>query len=159
MAGQREHCLTSCSEPQSIQLVTRCTPVSAPSSWLRPERIFSLVTKLNSQDIEQTKGKSSSSFYMGDPQQGLSKQTLVWWGMNSTVCEASSNNSRLLMGLCLLFFSIVLPPYDKRHNTEKQRKIITISGRKGSIKIKSVHLPNSRVTMTQASRFTNIISR
>lgn len=47
---QREHCF---SDPQPIWLSARYTTVHASSDWQRPKRIFSLVVKPSSQDIEQ----------------------------------------------------------------------------------------------------------
>ena len=52
------------------------------------------VTRLSSKDIEQDRRKTPFSFYTKHPQ-ALFKQALLWWGMNSPVCEASSN-SRLI---------------------------------------------------------------
>lgn len=49
-ARQREHCF---SDPQPIWQSARYTTVHASSDWQRPERIFSLVLKPSSQDIEQ----------------------------------------------------------------------------------------------------------
>ena len=41
------------SEPQSVQLATKCKMVFALSSWQKLERIFSLVTKTSFGDLEQ----------------------------------------------------------------------------------------------------------
>lgn len=62
---QREYCLwLHVLESQSIWLAVKCTPVHAPSGWWRPERIFSLVKKLISQDIEQDERKTSSDLWL-----------------------------------------------------------------------------------------------
>ena len=111
------------SESQSIQLSIRYTAVHEPSRWWRPEgRPF--VLKPSSRDVEQDKGKASSSFYTEDPQQTLSKQMSVWW--EPWTCQSVSRLEQQTYA-CLLHYSF--PPYDKWHKTQRQKKTMTISGR------------------------------
>lgn len=84
VAGQRVshlwhtcHCVT---DSQAIGLATHYTPVLAPSGRQRPERICSLVTKLGSQCMKEDERKTSSGFYVGDPQQSCLNRH--WSGEN-----------------------------------------------------------------------------
>lgn len=88
----KEHAAWDCvSDSQCVQLATRCAAVHVHFRWWRSER-RSLVLKPSSEDTEQNKGNISSSFYIEDPQQTLSKQMPVdenhelsslWAGLNS----------------------------------------------------------------------------
>lgn len=124
-------CLWLCvSEPQSIQPVTRCTPVNTPSRWWRPERIFSLDKKPNSQDIEKYRRKNLIQFlYRGLTATFVLIGTGLERTVNSPVCEAVSNSR--LIGPMPVFCPMVLSSYETWLRRQRQRKTVTISGRKG----------------------------
>lgn len=103
--------------------------VQEPSGWQRPERIFSLATKPSSQDIEEAERSTLSDFR---------------WGTHSKVCpnKCQSSENREYTSLwgwleprayrmyaCVLLYGFSL--YDKWHKRQRQRKTLTISGRKG----------------------------
>ena len=107
----------------------------------------------------QMEGKTSYRSHIGVAQQSLPKQRQVWRKLLSyqSVCGASLD-SKYMKGLCLMFFPKVLPPYDKWHIIYRQRKTVTILGRKVSIKIESAHLPNIRVARSPRTSSTDIFS-
>ena len=107
----------------------------------------------------QMEEKTSYSSHIRGIQQSLPKQRQVWRKLLSyqSVCGASLD-SKCMKGLCLMFFPMVLPSYDKWHIRHRQRKAVTILGRKISIKIESTHLPNIRVTRSPRTSSTDIFS-
>ena len=107
----------------------------------------------------QMEGKTSYSSHIGGAQQSLPKQRQVWRKLLSyqSVCGASLD-SKYMKGLCLMFFPKVLPSYDKWHIRYRQRKTVTILGRKVSIKIESAYLPNIRVARSPRTSSIDIFS-
>ena len=72
------------------------------------------VTRLSSKDIEQDRRKTPFSFYTKHPQ-ALFKQALLWWGMNSPVCEASSNSRLIRSGQPLSPVWLFVTPWTPAH--------------------------------------------
>lgn len=64
--------------------------------------------------------------------------------MDSPVCEASLNSR--LVGPLPAFCPRVFPPYDKLHKRQRQRKIVTIFGRKRIDKNQEYSLPTLFLT-------------
>ena len=129
-AGQRERCLWHCDlESQSVWLASLCTLVQAPSGWQRPERIFSLATKPSSQDTEEAERNILSDFRWRTHSKACPNKC-----RSSENCEYTSLWGRLeprayRTYACVLLYGFSL--YDKWHKRQRQRRTLTISGRKG----------------------------
>lgn len=112
--------------------------------------------KLRSQDVKQGKRRISASccgFFICDLQQSLSKQDAdPVRSVNSPVCGTSSNNR--LIGPMQVFYSD-FPLYDKGVERQKQRKTMTICGRKGSHQ-KQEYSESTRVARPQELAYTNV---
>lgn len=115
--------------------LTEETPVSAPSEWWRPQKIFSLVTKPSSWDTEQDVTKHLIQFHIAGSKHYFSIQTLV--------CEAGLNSRLIIKSLCPLFFPMEIIPFLMTKSTREKKKINDHLWKKGSIK--STSLPKNRV--------------
>lgn len=112
------------SELHFTWLVMRDTTVRVPSGWQRPERIFSLVIKPRSQDIEQAKKKIFLRILHRGPTVEFADLVRT---INLTVCE-SSLSSRLI-GVLPIFCPVVFLPCDKWRKTQKQKQWSSLGGK------------------------------
>lgn len=117
----------------------RGTTVRVPSGWQRPERIFSLVIKPRSQDIEQAKKKILLQFLHRGPMVEFADLVRT---INLTVCEASLSSR--LIGVLPASCPMVFVPCDKWWKRQKQKQWSSLGGKESVLNTKFTRAAMSR---------------